>query len=71
MLTNLGGHFLVGTVSINKKYGWWPENCLIKVPAVDCSIIWLSLKKNVSINVPENLVGNVILGKKLNPVKVS
>ena len=74
ILTNLGGIFFAGTVSINKKYGWWSENCLIKIPAVDWSIIWLSLQNKLSINVPfrsENLVGNVILGKKLNPVKVS
>ena len=74
ILTNFGGNLLAGTVSINHKYGWWFENCLIKIPAVDCSIIWLSLQNKLSINMPfksENLVGNVILGKKLNPVKVS
>ena len=68
------GNYLAGTVSINKNYGWWSENCLIKLLAVDCSIIWFSLQNKLSINVPfrsENLVGNVILGKKLNPVKVS
>ena len=73
ILTNLGEIVLAGTVSINKKYGW-SENCYIKIPAVDCSIIWLNLQNKLSINVSfrsENLVGNAILGKKLNSVKVS
>ena len=47
---------------------------MIRIPAVDSSINSLILQNKLSIRVQfreENLVGNVILGKKLNPVKVS
>ena len=67
---------MIGALSINMKHGWWSENCLIRIPAVDSSINILILQNNLSTKVPfreENLVGNVIFifVKKLNYVKVS
>jgi len=65
---------LTGTLSINIKYGWWSENCLTRISAVDASITLLILQNKLSIKVPlreENVVGNVIISKKLNPVKVT
>ena len=55
------------------KYDWWSGNCLIRISAVDFSINLLILQNKLSTKVPfreENLVGNVILGIKQNPVKV-
>ena len=28
---------LTGVLSVIMKYGWWSENCLIVIPAVDSS----------------------------------
>ena len=73
ILINVGGNVLTGALSINMKYAWWSENCLIRIPGVDSSInslIWQHSCQSVPFR-EENLVGGVILVKKLNPVKVS
>ena len=47
---------------------------LIKIPAVLSNVYLVSVQKKLSISVPfrsENLVGNVIWGKRLNEVSMS
>ena len=47
------------------KYGWWSDNCLVKMPDLVFIVDLNSLHNNLSIRVPlflESLVGSVMWG---------
>ena len=45
--------------------GWWPNNCLVKMPDLGFIVDLVNLQKKLSIRVPlflESLVGSVMWG---------
>ena len=56
------------------KYGWWSENLCVSIPARASIVMVVTLQKKLSIRVPlvsVNIVGRVILGRKLFVVRMS
>ena len=68
----LGGFCFI--VFRRMKYGWWSENLCVSIPARASIVMVVTLQKKLSIRVPlvsVNLVGRVILGRKLFVVRMS
>ena len=54
------------TVFRKVKYGWWSDNCLVKMPDLGFIVDLVNLQKKLSIRVPsflESLVGSLMWGK--------
>ena len=53
------------TVFRKVKYGWWSDNCLVKMPDLSLIVDLVSLQKKLTIRVPlflESLVLSVMWG---------
>ena len=53
------------TVFRKVKYGWWSDNCLVKMPDLGFIVDLVNLQKKLSIRVPlflESLIGSVMWG---------